>query len=86
MGAALMAYQRLRIKITADDAAPFIVMFEPSGMTYELGGSAFMFADIPQVEVEEMEIEHWPGGISIWAPGAVTTLDSDGNELHQLHS
>ena len=84
-GECTMDDPHLRIKLTADDNSPFTVMFEPSGMAYELGGSEYMFADIPTVEVEEMEIVYWQGGISVWAPGAVTTLDSNGNELHRLN-
>jgi hypothetical protein len=81
----MMPDQHLRIKITADGEVDFTVMFEPSGMTYALRRSEHMFADIPTIDVAEMEIVCWKGGISIWAPGAVITLDSSGTELHRLN-
>jgi hypothetical protein len=77
---------RLRIKVTADEDASLTVMFEPIGVTYELGSSEFMFAEIPFFRADEMEIVYWKGGISIWPPGDVTTFDSAGNELHRLNS
>ncbi len=75
----------LRIKLTADGRAPFTAMFEPSGMTYELAGEEFMFADVIDPFGRELEIVNWPGGISVWAPGAVITRDADGNELDRLN-
>lgn len=37
------------------------------------------------VNHDEMEIVYWDGGISVWAPGRATTLDSDGQEPHGLN-
>lgn len=74
-----------RIKITASEDGPFTAMFEPSGMTYELNASEFMFAEVPDPQWNEMEIVHWDGGISIWAPGPVITRDANGTELNQLN-
>jgi len=75
----------LRIKLTADDGAPFTVKFEPSGMTYDLDGGGFMFAYVVDPFSNEFELENWQGGVSIWAPGAVITRDADGRELHRLN-
>lgn len=75
----------LRIKLTADGDAPFTVMFEPSGMTYDLGGGQFMLADVVDPYANDLEIVHWQGGVSVWAPGAVITRDADGEELHRLN-
>ncbi|WP_083448679.1 hypothetical protein [Actinoplanes rectilineatus] len=75
----------LRIKLTADGDAPFTVMFEPLGMTYELGGGEHMFAEVQSMEMAEMEIVHWKGGVSVWPPGPVRTFDADGNLLDELH-
>lgn len=75
----------IRIKLTADGQAPFAAMFEPSGMAYELAGNEFMFADVVEPIGHDLEIVNWPGGISVWAPGAVITRDADGNELHRLN-
>ena len=75
----------LRMKFTANDDAPFIVMFEPSGMTYDLAASEHMFAEVPSAHANEMEIVYWQGGISIWAPGSVVTYDADNNQLHELN-
>jgi hypothetical protein len=75
----------IRIKLRADDSAPFTAMFEPSGMTYQLDGGAVMFADVFDPFSSEVEIVHWDGGISIWAPGPIITRDSDENELHRLN-
>ena len=71
----------MRIKLTADGNAPFTVMFEPSGMTYELAAGEGMFADVIEPFTRELEVVNWQGGISIWAPGAVVTRDADGREL-----
>ncbi|HCT75308.1 MAG TPA: hypothetical protein DGT23_01675 [Micromonosporaceae bacterium] len=62
----MVSDKRLGIKLTADDDVPFTMMFEPSGMAYELGGSEFMYAEIPAAEADVMEIIYWKGGISIW--------------------
>jgi hypothetical protein len=75
----------LTIKITADERIDTTVMFEPSGMTYELKGSGFMYADVPKPDRDEIEVVVWPGGISIWTPGSVVTRDSTGHELHRLN-
>lgn len=75
----------LRIKLTADGDAPFTVMFEPSGMTYDLGGGQYMLADVVDPFSNELEIANWHGGVSIWAPGPVITRDADGKELHRLN-
>lgn len=75
----------LRIKLTADGDAPFTVMFEPSGMTYELDAGQFMRADAVDPFSNEIEIVNWRGGISVWAPGAVITRDAEGGELDRLN-
>jgi hypothetical protein len=75
----------LRIEVLADDDAPFVAMFEPTGMTYDIGAGQKMFADVSQMVVPEMRIINWKGGISIWAPGSVITRDAEGNELHRLN-
>jgi hypothetical protein len=80
-----MAEPWLRINILADEDAPFVVMFEPTGMTYDLKAGDKMSADISQLIVAELQIIHWKGGISIWAPGPIITRDVDGNELHRLN-
>ncbi|MFJ7155831.1 hypothetical protein ACIQUQ_12905 [Streptomyces sp. NPDC101118] len=74
-----------RFKIKADDESSFSVMFEPSGMLYELGPSEVMFARLDDLQSEELEIVYWEGGISITPPGAVTTFDATGQELHRLY-
>jgi hypothetical protein len=75
----------LRIEVLADDDAPFIAMFEPTGMTYNVDAGQRMFADVSHVVLPEIRIVYWKGGISIWAPGPVVTRDGDGNELHRLN-
>ncbi|AUN42423.1 hypothetical protein ASU32_22360 [Tsukamurella tyrosinosolvens] len=75
----------LRIKLMADGDAPFTVMFEPSGMTYDFSGGQFMVADVVEPRGNELEIAHWQGGVSVWAPGGVITRDADGQELHRLN-
>jgi len=80
-----MVKHSLRIKLTADENAPFTVMFEPSGMSYELGPSEHMYAEVQSIEAREMEIVHWKGGVSVWPPGPIHTLDSAGNRLHELN-
>jgi hypothetical protein len=75
----------LKIKLEAVSDASFTVMFEASGMTYDLGPSEFMYAEISAQQVEAMEIIYWNGGITIVPPGPVTTFDASGNELHYLH-
>jgi hypothetical protein len=79
------ADSRLRIKVSADEDSSFIIMFEPSGMTYELNESEYMFAEVPAMQFNDMEIAYWNGGISIWAPGSVITFDANGQELHRLN-
>lgn len=74
----------LRITFTADDDAPFTVMFEPSGMTYEVSGGDSMLADVVDPVGNGLEIVHWKGGVSVWAPGAVITRDAHGGELRRL--
>ena len=74
----------LRIELEADDDAPFVAMFEPTGVTYNLAGGERMYADITKKEMAELRIVNWKGGVSVWAPGPVVTRDSHGNELHQL--
>lgn len=75
----------MRIKLTADSDAPFTVMFEPSGMAYQLDGGEFMFADVVGRSTDELEIVNWLGGVSVWAPGAVITRDAEGKEVHRLN-
>lgn len=74
-----------RIRIEANEDTSFTVMFEPSGMPYNLGPSQYMYAEIPSLELNELTIVQWNGGISIEPPGPVTTFDSDGSKLHDLH-
>lgn len=80
-----MAAEGFRIKISADERSSFTVMFEPSGMSYELGPSEVVFANLEGDVAEEMEIVYWPGGISIWPPGQVVISDAEGRELHRLY-
>lgn len=80
-----MSKRLLRIEVLADDDAPFVVMFEPTGMTYELAGGDRMYADVSKMIAHEIRIINWNGGVSIWAPGPVTTRDASGSELHQLN-
>ena len=80
-----MAVRWLRIEVVADGDAPFIAMFEPTGMTYSLAGGERMFADVYEVVNAEIVIANIKGGISISAPGPVVTRDTDGNELHRLN-
>ena len=82
----------LRIEILADEGAPFIAMFEPTGMTYNLDGGERMFADVSGVALLEEDssvpvfrVVNWKGGISIWAPGSVITRDAEGHILHDLN-
>lgn len=75
----------LRIKLTAEGTAPFTVMFEPSGMTYDLDGGQHMLADVVDPFGIELELANWRGGVSIWAPGRVITRDADGAELDRLN-
>ena len=77
--------QRLRIKLTADENVSLTVQFEPSGMSYELGPSGHMYAEVSSMEVGEMEIVYWSGGISVWPPGPVLTLNAAGERLHELN-
>ncbi|MEV0036879.1 hypothetical protein [Streptomyces sp. NPDC050804] len=81
----LMVARGFTLKIRADAGSSLAVMFEPSGMLYELGPSEVMFARLDDPESEEMEIVYWEGGISLSPPGPVTTLDATGRELHQLY-
>lgn len=85
MGTGVIVNESLRIKLAADERTSFTVMFEPSGMSYDLGPSEHMYAEVRSIEVHEMEIVYWGGGISVWAPGPVLTLDSDGQRLHELN-
>jgi hypothetical protein len=75
----------LRIEVVADVDAPFTVMFEPTGMTYDLAGGERMFADVEEVVTDEIVIANIKGGISITSPGPVRTRDSNGNILHSLN-
>lgn len=84
-GKVLVTDSRLRIKLTADSEAAFTVMFEPSGMTYDLAGSEYMLAEVSELNSAELEIVYWNGGVSVWAPGPVATFDSSGTKLHDLN-
>ncbi|MFD4029169.1 hypothetical protein ACFWVP_01150 [Streptomyces sp. NPDC058637] len=53
------------LKIGADAGSSFTVMFEPSGMPYELGPSETMSAHVEEADPEEPEIVYRDGGISI---------------------
>lgn len=75
----------LRIRLEANADSPFTAMFEPSGMTYALSGGEQMLADVTARSTDEISIVHWDGGISIWAPGPVTTRDQAGVQLHELN-
>ena len=63
----------LRIELVANGDAPFVAMFEPTGMTYDLAGGERMFADILRQDTADFQIVNWNGGISIWSPGPVLT-------------
>jgi hypothetical protein len=76
----------LRIKLLADREAPFTVMFEPLGMTYDLAGGEHMFAEVQVIDTPHMEIVNWDGGVSVLAPGVVRTFDAAGTFLHELHN
>jgi hypothetical protein len=80
-----MAETWLRIEVAADDDAPFVAMFEPTGMTYSIAGGEKMFADVTHLVKAEISIINWKGGVSIWAPGPVITRDANENELHRLN-
>ena len=82
-----MGEVRLRIKIVADDGTRFTAMFEPLGMSYDLEPESHMHAAVAQFRDGEnqLEIIQWAGGISIWAPGAVTTYDANGVKLDELN-
>ena len=73
-----------RIKVTADENCSFTLMFEPSGMTYDLGPAEAIFATLEGAVAEDLEIVYWQGGISVWPPGHVMISDAEGNELHRL--
>jgi hypothetical protein len=75
----------LRIELEADEDAPFTVMFEPTGMTYDLAAGQRISADVLHRVTRDIRIVNWTGGISVWAPGPVITRDADGNELHHLN-
>ena len=82
----------LRIESLADEGAPFVAMFEPTGMTYNLAGGERMFADISGAALLEdtsrmpiFRVVNWEGGISIWAPGSVITRDAESHKLHELN-
>lgn len=75
----------MRIRVVTDPGAtPFVVMFEPSGMIYEVAPGESMTAELHGQVLDEMQIVKWEGGVSIWPPGSVTTFDARGNELHRL--
>jgi hypothetical protein len=82
-----MGGAKLRIKIAADVRISLTAMFEPLGMAYDLEPGSHMYAEVAAFRNNENELEiiQWPGGISIWAPGAVTTYSADGQKLHDLH-
>ncbi|MFD9307742.1 hypothetical protein ACFWCB_34540 [Streptomyces sp. NPDC060048] len=80
-----MSDAKFRIKIKAADGSPFTVMFEPTGMTYDLEADQVMFAEVQEDVSTEIEIVYWGDGISVWPQGPVTTYDADGNELHELN-
>lgn len=75
----------LRIELSADDDSPMTVMFEPSGMSYVIGQADRMFADVNRPRSNNIVIESWSGGISIWAPGDVVTRNASGEELDRLN-
>lgn len=75
-----------RIEVEANHDAPFTVMFEPTGMTYELAGGEKMFADVARPHAAAIHIINWNGGISIWPPGSAITRDRNEVELHRLTS
>lgn len=75
----------LRISFRAAGESSLTVMFEPSGMTYDLGPNESVHATVVDRDGgDEIRIEQWNGGISVWPPGNVITSDADGNELHRL--
>ncbi|WP_433053741.1 hypothetical protein [Dactylosporangium sp. CS-033363] len=75
----------LVIKVQAAADAPFTVMFEPTGMSYDLAGGESMTAVVENAADNAIEIFNWNGGISIVPPGNVTTYDAAGNELNFLN-
>lgn len=77
--------RRNRIRFTADESSSFVLMFEPSGMSYQLDGGETMFADVIDASRADIEIVHWEGGISIWTSRGVVTRDATGQELHRLN-
>lgn len=76
---------QLRIVLKATEGAPFKVMFEPTGMTYDLEPGDQVSADVVVPGSGTFEIISWPGGLSVWPPGSVVTRDAAGNELHHLN-
>jgi hypothetical protein len=80
-----MAERCLRIEVVADHDSPFTVMFEPTGMTYDLAGAQRMFAEVEELVIDEIVIVNIAGGISITASGPVQTRDGDGKILQQLN-
>ena len=76
-----MGEAKLRIKITADVRIGFTAMFEPLGMAYDLEPGSHMYVKVVAFRGGDNELEtiQWPGGISIWAPSAVTTYSADGD-------
>lgn len=77
--------QPLRIKITSDERVSCVVMFEPLGVTYDLGPDEHMYAEVQSIEQQDMEIVYWPGGVSVWPPGPVKTFTANGEELDELN-
>ena len=75
----------LRIELAADQDAPLTVMFEPTGMSYEVAAGDRMYADVEQPVDAKMRVINWKGGLTIWAPGPVVTRDAQGIELHRLN-
>jgi hypothetical protein len=73
--------------MTADERIGFVAMFEPLGQTYDLEPGQYMYADIGTFYEgeDELEVIQWPGGISILAPGPITTYDAAGNKLDELN-
>lgn len=71
------------IKVTAA-GEECTVMFEPSGMTYELHPDEFLIAELVERTGGLTEVVAWSGGVSVWPAGPVRIRNSSGVVLHEL--
>ncbi|MCO7238918.1 hypothetical protein [Aeromicrobium sp. CnD17-E] len=79
-----MTSRSIRVRFQADDGAPFTLMIEPWGMTYDLVGSEAMFVELDAGATDDVELVYWAGGVSICGPGRARTFDSTGSLLHEF--